>query len=197
MPARTPPPLAQLLLLLQVITHSLQRDRCRYRVCKHHSTQLQVQLTGSTEPHRFCQQCCAFQPLACFDGQRRCVFVVFLALMPRSCLQQWSSDLQASRCRSCRERLALHNARRKDRLEGRSEPGSDPASDAADSSAGGNSGDGGAGDAEGGASFGSPLLAEGKRRRIPAVHKLDMDFCSSEASRVSNSDDSVQLCWAC
>jgi len=50
---------------------SLARSARRYRVCKHHSTQLQVQLTGSTEPHRFCQQCCAFQPLACFDGQRR------------------------------------------------------------------------------------------------------------------------------
>lgn len=86
-------------------------------------------------------------------------------------------------CRSCRERLALHNARRKDRLEGRSEPGSDPPSDAADSSAGGNSADGDAGDAETGTAFGTPP-GEGKRRRFPAVHKLDMDYCSSDAVRV-------------
>ena len=85
--------------------------------------------------------------------------------------------------RSCRERLALHNARRKDRLEGRSEPGSDPPSDAADSSGGGISIDGDAGDVEGGAGFATPP-GDGKRRRFPAVHKLDMDYCSSEAARV-------------
>jgi SBP domain len=41
----------------------------RYKVCKHHSTQSSVMLRG--ENHRFCQQCCAFQKVTEFDGERR------------------------------------------------------------------------------------------------------------------------------
>jgi SBP domain len=41
----------------------------RYRVCKFHSAQTVVTLGG--EPHRFCQQCCMFQHLTAFDGERR------------------------------------------------------------------------------------------------------------------------------
>ena len=42
----------------------------RFRVCKKHSAQSEVDVEGVTS--RFCQQCCAFQPLTAFDGNRRC-----------------------------------------------------------------------------------------------------------------------------
>lgn len=41
----------------------------RFKVCKKHSCQAEVVVDGV--PSRFCQQCCTFQNLSEFDGDRR------------------------------------------------------------------------------------------------------------------------------